>query len=83
MPTLHVKNIPRDLYEALRDRARANRSSISAEVLSLLKENMPTAKELVRRQALLKRVLRIRSRRPLSSGLFPAAEELLRKDRLR
>jgi plasmid stability protein len=45
MPTLYVENIPADLYDALRQRARANRKSISAEVLSLLEENVVTAEE--------------------------------------
>jgi plasmid stability protein len=36
MPTLYVENVPNDLYEALRDRARRHRRSIAAEVVSLL-----------------------------------------------
>jgi len=83
MPTLYVENVPEDVYEALRERARENRSSISAEVLALLRSNVPTREEMARRQTLLKRALRIRSRRPGSSGPFPTAEELQREDRLR
>jgi hypothetical protein len=41
--------------EALRERARQNRKSIAAEVLTLLEENVPTAKELARRKQLLQR----------------------------
>ena len=83
MPTLYVENVSEDLYEALRKRARAHRSSISAEVLLLLKDNVPTAEEMTRRKKVLDRVLRIRSRRPASSGRFPASEEMQREDRLR
>ena len=83
MPTLYVENVPEDVYEALRRRARENRRSITAEVLSLLRDNVPTAEEISRRQALLKRALQIRSQRPRSSRSFPAAEELQREDRLR
>jgi hypothetical protein len=47
MPTLYVENVPKDLYEAIRARARHNRTSISTEVLALLAENVPTPKEVV------------------------------------
>jgi len=83
MPTLYVENVPEDLYGALRKRARSNRTSISVEVLSLLKENLPTEEEMARRRGVLARVLRIRSRRPLSSGPYPTTEEMQREDRLR
>ena len=79
MPTLYVENVPDDLYEALRNRARSNRTSISSEVLTLLRQNVPTAKELVRRKKFLKCVLRLRARRPGAPG--PSAEEMLREDR--
>ena len=36
MPTLYVENVPAELYEAIRARARKNRSSIAAEVLEKL-----------------------------------------------
>ena len=45
MATLYVENVPDDLYEALRSRAKARRRSIAAEVLALLEENIPTAKD--------------------------------------
>lgn len=83
MPTLYVENVPEDLYDALRERAREHRSSISAEVVSLLKENVPTPAELARRKQLLKRALRIRSRRPGAPGPFPTSEEMQREDRRR
>jgi hypothetical protein len=83
MPTLYVENVPEELYEALRARAKANRASISAEVLSLLKENVPTAAELARRKRIVKRILRIRAQASKSGGRFPTAEEMLREDRSR
>jgi len=61
MATLFVENIPDDLYEALRNRARQHRKSLAGEVLSLLEENVPTAAELRRRRQFLNRVQRIRS----------------------
>ncbi len=50
MATLYVENVPDEIYKALRRRARANRKSIAAEVISLLEQNIPTAAELKRRQ---------------------------------
>jgi plasmid stability protein len=83
MPTLYVENVPDDLYEALRERARKQRTSIAAEVLGLLKENVPTAEELARRKVLWERTLRIAARKLPKSGPHPSTEEMLREDRLR
>jgi plasmid stability protein len=33
MPTITIKNIPEDLYERLKEAARANRRSINSEVI--------------------------------------------------
>jgi plasmid stability protein len=81
MATLYVENIPDELYEALRGRARARRRSIAAEVLAMLEENIPTAQELKARQDLLQRLIRIREKRSTSRHVFPSSEEMLRKDR--
>jgi plasmid stability protein len=83
MPTLYVENIREDLYEALRARAQARRKSISAEVVELLEQNIPTAAELAGRKELLNRARQIRSRRSTSPGPFPTAEEMQREDRHR
>ena len=83
MATLYVENIPDELYEALRARARQQRKSIAAEVISLLEENIPTARELKRRQAFLNKVRRLRSVQPLAAGPFPSTEEMQREDRSR
>jgi plasmid stability protein len=83
MPTLYVENIPADLYEALRRRASERRKSISAEVIALLEENVPTAKELASRRELLNQARRIRARRPRAPGPFPSSEVMQREDRRR
>jgi len=83
MPTLYVENVPDEVYESLRALARANQNSIAAEVLTLLKENVPTEEDLKRRREVLKRALRIRARRPEASGPFPTSEEMQRDDRMR
>jgi len=83
MPTLYVENVPVDLYEALRERARERRKSISAEVLALLEEAIPTSAELKRRRQFLERARKLRAKRPPTAGPFPTAVEMLREDRRR
>ena len=83
MPTLYVENVPENLYDALRQRARQNRKSISSEVLSLLEENVVTAAEQRSRQQFLREAQRLRARRSSSKRKFAPIEELQREDRLR
>ena len=83
MPTLHVENIPRDLYAALRKQAKTNQRSIAAEVRALLKENVPTARELKARHEFVRNILRLRAKQPKSRGNFQSAEEMIREDRER
>ncbi len=83
MPTLYVENVPEELYEALRARAREHRKSISAEVLELLAENVPTRSELARRKKFLAQAGRIRARPAPGAGPFSSAEQLQREDRRR
>ena len=83
MPTLYVENVPEDVYEALRARAQGNGKSISAEVLALLAENVPTPAELARRREVVDRICKIRSRQSGKGGPFPPAEQMLREDRAR
>jgi len=83
MATLYVENIPEELYSALRKQAKARRKSIAQEVISLLEAHVCTPQELARRRELLQKALRMSSRRPLASGPFPSAEDMLRQDRAR
>jgi plasmid stability protein len=83
MATLYVENVPDDLYEALRSRAKARRRSIAAEVLSLLEENIPTAKELRSRHEWVRKLARLRKQHAGVAGTFPTAEEMIREDRER
>ena len=83
MPTLYVENVPADLYAALRKRAKQNRTSIAGEVISLLKQNVPTASQLKRRQGFFDYVMRLKETSPPVSGPFPSAEEMIREDRER
>jgi len=83
MATLYAENVPDDLYDALRQQARANRRSIAAEIVSLLRDSVVTAKERRSRQKFLRQAELLRSRRPVSRGPFPTTEEMQRQDRSR
>ncbi|MGD1209864.1 MAG: Arc family DNA-binding protein [Candidatus Acidiferrales bacterium] len=83
MATLYVENVPLELYEALRKRARARDRSIAAEVLALLEENIPTEKELKARKEFLRKVGRMRERKKQARGISPSTEEMQRDDRTR
>ena len=81
MPSLCVENVPEELYNALRRRAREKRRSIAAEVIALLEENLVTDAELRSRQQFLRQIQRLRSRPPASRGPFPSTEEMQRQQR--
>jgi plasmid stability protein len=81
MPALYVENVPDDLYQALRKRARQNRKSMAAEVISLLERDIPTARELQRRREFYKRMAELRAVQLGSSVSFPTTEEMIREDR--
>jgi plasmid stability protein len=83
MPTLYVENVPEELYRSLRKRARGNRKSIAAEVISLLEREIPTAAELKLRERFYRQMEIFRSHKPLSRGRFPTVEQAVREDRER
>lgn len=83
MATLYVENVPDDLYEALRNQARARRRSIAAEVVALLEQNVVTERQMKARQDLSKLMARMRKEAPKRVGPFPSAEEMIREDRER
>ena len=83
MATLYVENVPEDVYKALRKRAKENRKSIAAEVIALLKQNIPTEAELKRRREFYDRLAELRTKPLLTPGPFPSAEEMVREDRER
>jgi plasmid stability protein len=82
MATLYVENVADELYEALRDRARADHRSIAAEVISLLEQNILTQKELRARRKVMQRLGRLDAGER-SEKQFPSTEEMLRHDRVR
>jgi hypothetical protein len=50
---LPIENVPADLHQRFRLRARKNRKFVAAELISLLEQTVPTAKKLKRREAVL------------------------------
>ena len=82
MATLYVEDVPDELYEALRARARQHRRSMAAEVVSLLEDNIPTEKELTARRNLLRRLEKNRLAHA-TGETFPSTEEMQREDRAR
>ena len=83
MATLYVENVPDDLYEALRSRAKARHRSIAAEVLAMLELNVPTAQELRKREELFRKIIQLRTNEIASGRVYPASEEMVREDRER
>jgi plasmid stability protein len=83
MATLYVENVPDELYDALRERAKLHRRSITAEVLALLENNVPTEREFKRRADLLRKLDRLSASMKRVRGEFPSAEEMVREDRSR
>lgn len=83
MATLYVENVPDELYKALRERAKRQRKSIAAEVITLLQESVPTASELKKRHKFVKALEALQSAKSPGHGPFPSTEEMLREDRER
>jgi plasmid stability protein len=80
MSILHVRNVPQDLYLRLKQRAQAQRRSLSAEVITLLEwaiEEVERASELS-----LESIRRRRFFEPASVGA-PDSTTMLREDRER
>ncbi|MFQ5507006.1 MAG: hypothetical protein ACE5F1_19725 [Planctomycetota bacterium] len=76
MHTLHVRNVPSEVYEALRKRAEERQTSISAETIRLLKRALrvdgPGLQELLEQ---------IEKYRPEARPGSPSAAELIREHR--
>ncbi|MDP9374821.1 MAG: Arc family DNA-binding protein [Chloroflexota bacterium] len=78
MPIPHVRNVPDDLYERLRQRARAENRSLSAEVIHLLEHALQEPARS--RREVLDDIRRRRYLRPIEAGL-PDSTALIREDR--
>jgi hypothetical protein len=56
---------------ALRERVLKNHTSIAAEVIGLLKDFVPTQRELRRRRAWVRQLKKLRSLHPICSRSIP------------
>ena len=82
MTTLYVRNIPEELYRALRKRARQHRKTIAEEIRTMLEENIPASK-LKKREEVFKQLEHLRSSDPPGRGPFPSSERMQKEDRER
>ncbi len=78
MPTLHVRNVPKTLYDRLRQRAQERNRSISAEVVVLLDFALDESDDS--QAELLDSIRRRRFFNPAGAGA-PDSTILLREDR--
>jgi len=78
MSILHVRNVPDSLYLRLKERADAQRRSLSAEVITLLEWAIGEAER--RPDITLEAIRRRRSFSPAGVGA-PDSTSLLREDR--
>jgi plasmid stability protein len=81
MATLYVENVPDEVYEALRKRARDEQRSMAAEVIRLLEANLPTEKELQRRREAFKKIDRLKFTKSENAEPLPSSLEMIREDR--
>jgi plasmid stability protein len=80
MSILHVRNVPEPLYRRLKERAEAQRRSLSAEVITLLEWAVAEAE---RRPGATLRAIRTRQRFDPAAAGAPESTVLLREDRAR
>ena len=80
MATLYVENVPKEIYESLRKRAKNNRRSMAAEVISLLEDVIPTRAELKKRDEFFRHVQRIKKRRPFRAVSVPSTGDIFGGD---
>ena len=80
MTTINIENFDDELYEALRERAEHNQRSIAAEVLALLKEHVPTEKEIESRRNAIKRLYELKFTSTADTPM-PNSLDMIREDR--
>ena len=80
MPVLHVRNVPVDIYERIRQQALDQNRSISAEVITLLQRAL--VGDARSQTEVMDSIRRRRFFRPANVGA-PDSAALLRQDRAR
>ncbi len=79
MATLYVRDVPDELYERLREQARASRRSIGATAIELLRAELPERRNGLTISEWLERTREKRARQKPSQG--PTVVEDIRADR--
>ncbi len=80
MPTLYVRNVPDELHDRIRRRARAQNRSVGAEVIALLDRALAGTERT--QGDVLADIRRRRAFHPAEAGA-PGSATLLREDRVR
>jgi hypothetical protein len=83
MATIYVRDVPEDLYEAVKMLANEKRRSVSAQIIQLLEAGIRDAKRAESQARILDRIDRRRATmRPIRPG-EPTSLDWLREDRAR
>lgn len=82
MSELHVRNLPPEVHAWLRQRAKAQGRSMSAEAVAILRSVLESTQSAADRSQAIDQLRAIRQRAHLGAGV-PPAEELIRADRER
>jgi plasmid stability protein len=77
VPTLHIRNVPGGVYQALRERATRGHRSLNAEVIDLLEKSLAMELETERLRAQLEEF----RREWLAPDEAPTPEEMIRAGR--
>jgi plasmid stability protein len=77
VPTLHIRNVPDGVYQALRERATRGHRSLNAEVIDLLEKSLAMELETERLRAQLEEF----RREWLAPDDAPTPEEMIRAGR--
>lgn len=81
MRSMHLRGVPDDVYEALKDAAGRDGRSLSGQVVSILRKAL-LERRSEERSATLSRVdARVRARRRAVGEMRRSAAELIREDR--
>jgi len=79
MTTLHVRSVPEELYEQIRQLAQARQRSLSAQVITLLERAVAEESQREQQAELLASIRRRRFKPPAAMD----STSLLREDRAR
>ena len=80
MPTLHVRSVPEDLYEKVRQLAHLRSRSLGAQVVTMLYEALDEEEQRKNQAGVLTSIHRRRFSPPENAA---SSLDLLREDRLR